>query len=283
MGTQGTNHAGPVVDVAWVAEHLDDPAVRLVEVDEHQHPWRVDHLPGAVAWRWREDLRDPARRDIVSQEGLRELLGRSGVGPATTVVFYGGQVNWFAAYAYWVCRLRGFDRVLLMDGGRVHWAHTGGRFSDRLATPTADDPGPLGLPRPKLRALRDDVIAGLGDPLRVLLDVRMPTEFNGEMLAPPHLPHESGLLPGHIPGAVNMPWVHAVGEDGTFRPAEAVRPELTALGVTPDKEVVVYSRIGERSAYTWFVLHELLGYPRVRNYDGSWSEYGSLVGVPVER
>ncbi len=272
-----------LVDTGWVAVHLDDPGVRIVEVDEDTTAYREAHIPGAVAWHWRDDLHDHPRRDFVSQDQVAALLARSGVGPDTTVVLYGGSNNWFAAYAYWILRLRGFDRIRLMDGGRRKWEREGRVLVDAPVEPAPADPGPLGPEQPGVRAWRDEVLAHQGGLGNVFVDVRSPAEYSGEMLAPPHLPGEQAQVPGHIPGAVNVPWASAVREDGTFRDDDELAALYGGLGITPDTDVITYCRIGERSSHTWFVLHELLGYPRVRNYDGSWTEYGSLVGVPIGR
>ncbi|MCU0307052.1 MAG: sulfurtransferase [Thermoleophilia bacterium] len=272
-----------LVATDWVVEHLDDPACRLVECDEDATAFEAGHIPGAVAWHWRDDLHEHPRRDLISRERLIALLTRSGVGPQTTVVLYGGSHNWFAAHAYWICRLRGFDRVRLLDGGRRKWEMEGRPLVADHTDVAPADPGPLGPERPEVRAWRDDVLAAVGAPGTVFVDVRSPAEFTGEMLAPPHLPQEQAQVPGHVPGARNVPWAIAARDDGTFKDDEELRALYAGAGVGPETDVIAYCRIGERSSHTWFVLHELLGYPRVRNYDGSWTEYGSLVGVPVER
>jgi thiosulfate/3-mercaptopyruvate sulfurtransferase len=270
-----------LVSTDWLAERLDDPNLRIIEVDEDTTAYGKGHIRNAVAWNWFEDLHTTPQRDYVDQDGLSRLLQHAGVDHDTTVVLYGGNNNWFAAYAYWLLHYRGFDDVKLLDGGRKAW-----ELEDReLVTGTPSFPPTdirIGGPdRDESRALRDHVLASVGT--STFVDVRSPEEYRGEVLAPPHLPQEQAQVPGHIPAAANIPWSKAANDDGTFRPAD----ELTALyagqRVTPDREVIAYCRIGERSAHTWFVLHELLGYPTVRNYDGSWTEYGSLVGAPVER
>ena len=272
-----------LVSTDWVADHIGDPAYRLVEVDEDTAAYAGGHIEGAIAWHWKEDLHEDLRREFLSQDGLTELLWRSGVGPDTTVVLYGGNNNWFATYAYWLLRYLGFDRVKLVDGGRKKWELEERPLTTAEPAYDAADPGSLAPVRQDVRAFRDDVLAHLGGAGRTMVDVRSPAEFSGEVLAPPHLPQEQAQVPGHVPGAANVPWASAAADDGSFK----TDAELTALyggvGVTPDTDVIAYCRIGERSSHTWFVLHELLGYPRVRNYDGSWTEYGSLVGVPVER
>jgi thiosulfate/3-mercaptopyruvate sulfurtransferase len=271
-----------LVSTDWVAEHVDDPAYRLVEVDEDTAAYAGGHIRNAIAWHWKDDLHEPLRREFLDQQSLSELLARSGVGPDTTVVLYGGNNNWFATYAYWLLRYLGFDRVKLVDGGRKKWELEDRELVTDEPTVAKADPGSLGKIRDEFRAFRDDVLKHIGKG-KSMVDVRSPAEFSGEVLAPPHLPQEQAQVPGHIPGAANVPWASAAQEDGSFK-SDA---DLTALygnvGVTPDTDVIAYCRIGERSSHTWFVLHEILGYEHVRNYDGSWTEYGSLVGVPVER
>jgi thiosulfate/3-mercaptopyruvate sulfurtransferase len=274
-----------LVSTDWVSQHRDDPAYRLVEVDEDTEAYAQGHIEGALAWHWKDDLHDALRREFLDEAGLRALLARSGVGPESTVVLYGGNNNWFATYAYWLLRYRGFDRVKLLDGGRKEWELEGRALTTQVPSLAAAEPGPLGPERPELRAFREQVLAhleGMGDG-NAMVDVRSPAEYSGELLAPPHLPQEQAQVPGHIPGAANVPWAQAAREDGSFRSDEELSALYAGVGVSPDTDVIAYCRIGERSSHTWFVLHELLGYPKVRNYDGSWTEYGSLVGVPVER
>jgi thiosulfate/3-mercaptopyruvate sulfurtransferase len=272
-----------LVTTDWVAEHLEDPAYRLVEVDEDTAAWGAGHIPGAVAWHWKDDMHETPRREIIGQEDLSALLGRSGVGPDTTVILYGGNNNWFATYAYWLLRYRGFDRVRLMDGGRKKWELEERELTTEAPEVAPAEPGPLGPEREELRALRDAVIAHIGGEGKTMVDVRSPAEFSGELMAPPHLPQEQAQVPGHIPGAANVPWASAAREDGSFKSDEELADLYAGVGVTPDTDVIAYCRIGERASHTWFALHELLGYERVSTYDGSWTEYGSLVGVPVER
>jgi thiosulfate/3-mercaptopyruvate sulfurtransferase len=272
-----------LVSTDWVAEHADDPAYRLVEVDEDTEAYAGGHIAGAIAWHWKDDLHAAPRRDFLDQEALTELLARSGVGPETTVVLYGGNNNWFATYAYWLLRYLGFDRVRLVDGGRKKWEAEGRPLTSEVPSPQRARPGALAPVRDQLRAFRDDVLAHIGAPGGSMVDVRSPGEYSGEVMAPPHLPQEAAQVPGHIPGAANVPWASAAREDGSFRSDEELSALYGGVGVTPDSDVIAYCRIGERSSHTWFVLHEILGYERVRNYDGSWTEYGSLVGVPVER
>ena len=270
-----------LVETDWLEDHLGDPGIRVIEVDEDTTAYEKGHIEGAIGWNWFVDLHDPLRRDYIDQAGLARLLAAAGVGPNTTVVLYGGNNNWFAAYAYWLARYLGFDRVKLLNGGRKAWELEG----RELVTEAPDhSPGTVtvdGPVRGELRALRDEVLGKLGTVRFV--DVRSPEEYRGEALAPPHLPQEQAQVPGHIPGAANIPWAKAVAEDGRFKPASDLRSLYEGEGIVPDRAFIAYCRIGERSAHTWFVLHELLGYPIVGNYDGSWTEYGSLVGVPVER
>ena len=272
-----------LVSTDWVAEHADDPAYRLVEVDEDTTAYAGGHIRNAVAWHWKDDLHEELRREFLGQETLAELLARSGVGPDTTVVLYGGNNNWFATYAYWLLRYLGFDRVKLMDGGRKKWELEERELVTEEPSVARADPGALAPVRPELRAYRDDVLGHIGGGGKSMVNVRSPAEFSGEVLAPPHLPQEQAQVPGHIPGAANVPWATAAREDGSFKSDDELTEIYGGVGVTPDTDVIAYCRIGERSSHTWFVLHELLGYPTVRNYDGSWTEYGSLVGVPVER
>lgn len=272
-----------LVSTEWLAGNADSADIRIIEVDEDTDAYGVGHIAGAIAWHWADDLHDRPRRELISQEQVAALLAKSGVGPNTTVVLYGGNNNWFAAYAYWTLKYRGFDRVKLVDGGRKKWEAERRPQTTDVPHVAAADPGALGPERPELRAFRDDVLATLEDPAHARVDVRSPAEFSGELVAPPHLPQEQAQVPGHIPGSANVPWALAAREDGAFKTDAELRELYDGVGVSPDKRVTAYCRIGERSSHTWFVLHELLEYPDVRNYDGSWTEYGSLVGVPVER
>jgi thiosulfate/3-mercaptopyruvate sulfurtransferase len=272
-----------LISTDWLADNADTADIRIIEVDEDTEAYGTSHIPGSVAWHWRDDLHDRPRRELISQDTLRKLLAAAGVGPQTTIVLYGGNNNWFAAYAYWTLKYRGFDRVQLLDGGRKKWELEGRPQTSEVPLIAAADPGALGPERPDLRAFRDDVLSTLDDADQARVDVRSPQEYSGELVAPAHLPQEQAQVPGHIPGAANVPWALAAREDGSFKSDEELRDLYGNVGITPDKLVTAYCRIGERSSHTWFVLHELLGYPSVRNYDGSWTEYGSLVGVPVAR
>jgi thiosulfate/3-mercaptopyruvate sulfurtransferase len=275
-----------LVTTDWVAEHLDDPDVVVVDVDEDIEAYSRSHIPGSVGLDWKKDLQDPLRRTFLDAEGFKALMDERGITNDTQVVLYGGNNNWFAAYAYWYFKIYGHDKVALMDGGRKKWELEGRELTTEPTHRQPTSGYTPAEPDPEIRARREQVLAEfVGAPDgTALIDVRSPAEYKGETTAPPHLPLEAAMVPGHIPGAANVPWATAVNPDtGEFLPAEQLQQLYADQGVTPDKEVVAYCRIGERSAHTWFVLHEILGYDRVRNYDGSWTEYGSLVDVPVER
>ncbi|MBA2557184.1 MAG: sulfurtransferase [Chloroflexi bacterium] len=270
-----------LVSPEWAQEHLDDPNVRFVEVDVDTEAYSQSHLPGAVGWNWTSQLSDGIRRDIASREDLQRLLRESGIGRDTHTVLYGDNNNWFAAWAYWQLKLHGIDKVSILNGGRRYWLDNGLPLSTDAPQHEPTDIE-LGEPSWDLRAFRDDILPRLGEPGFALVDVRSPAEFSGEVIAPPGMT-ETAQRGGHIPGAASIPWAQAVREDGTFKTADDLRALYGAKGITPDKDVVAYCRIGERSSHSWFVLHELLGYPNVKNYDGSWTEWGSMVNVPIER
>ncbi len=270
-----------LVSTDWLADRLGDETVRPIEVDEDTGAYAAGHIPGAVGWNWTTDLHHPLRRDYVDQAALRKLLGHAGVGEDTTVVLYGGNNNWFAAYAYWLLKYRGFDQVKLLDGGRKKWELEERTLTTDVPEVKPGSGGHFGPERPGLRALRDEVLAAVGS--ATFVDVRSPEEFTGAKLAPDHLPQEQPYVGGHVPGARNIPWSKAANDDGTFRSADELRALYEGAGVSSNGDIVAYCRIGERSSHTWFVLKELLGYENVKNYDGSWTEYGSLVNVPVER
>jgi thiosulfate/3-mercaptopyruvate sulfurtransferase len=278
-----SDYANPdvLVSTDWLEEHLADPSVRAIEVDEDTSAYEKGHIKGAVSWNWTTDLHTAVGRDYIDQAGFSGLLSDAGVGPDTTVVLYGGNNNWFAAYAYWLLKLRGFDHAKLLDGGRKKWELESRELTQEVPSFPATSLTIRGAERSEIRALRDEVLAKLGSGAG-FVDVRSPEEYRGEKLAPDHLPQEQSQVPGHIAGAANIPWVKAANDDGTFKSADELRALYEGEGITPDKEVIAYCRIGERSSHTWFALQELLGYTNVKNYDGSWTEYGSLVGVPVE-
>jgi thiosulfate/3-mercaptopyruvate sulfurtransferase len=269
-----------LVDADWVQGHLDDPGVVLVEVDEDTTAYDKGHIKGAVKLDWRKDLQDPVRRDFVDKAGFEQLLSGRGISNDDTVILYGGNNNWFAAYAYWYFKLYGHDTVKLLDGGRKKWELD----SRDMVTDVPIRPATSYRAKEQdrsIRAFRDDVIAAIGN--LNLVDVRSPDEFAGRLLAPAHLPQEQAQRGGHVPTAKNVPWSKAAEEDGTFKSNQALTElYLDEAGLDFGKDTIAYCRIGERSAHTWFVLHELLGQPNVKNYDGSWTEYGSLVGVPIE-
>ena len=280
-----TDYANPnaLVSTDWLAARLDDPTLRIIEVDEDTDAYTRRHIPNAIAWDWSKDLHHPVRRDYLDQDGFSDRLAAAGVDADTTVILYGGNNNWFAAYAYWLLRLRGFDKVKLLDGGRKKW-----NLEDR---PTTDDVPAFpktsftieGSERPELRVFRDQVLGFVFDDTVSFVDVRSPEEFSGEKLAPDHLPQEQPYVGGHVPGALNIPWSKAANEDGSFKSADDLAALYGGAGIDGTGKVVAYCRIGERSSHTWFVLHELLGHTDVANYDGSWTEYGSLVGAAVEK
>jgi thiosulfate/3-mercaptopyruvate sulfurtransferase len=274
-------HPEALVSTSWLAGRLGQADLRVIEVDEDTTAYEKGHIRGAVGWNWSADLHAEVGRDYLSQDALSALLSAAGVGAGTTVVLYGGNNNWFAAYAYWILKLRGFDAVRLLDGGRKKWELESRELVTEVPAHAPVEYRIQAAEQPGIRALRDEVLASAGTQTG-LVDVRSPEEYRGERLAPDHLPGEQAQVPGHIPGAVNVPWARAANDDGTFKPADELRSIYTRLGITADRPVIAYCRIGERSAHTWFALTELLGYPDVKNYDGSWTEYGSLVAVPVE-
>ncbi|MGN6172000.1 MAG: sulfurtransferase [Streptosporangiaceae bacterium] len=269
-----------LVDADWVENHLDDPGVVLVEVDEDTTAYDKGHIRNAIKLDWKQDLQDPVRRDFVDRHGFEQLLSERGISNDDTVVLYGGNNNWFAAYAYWYFRLYGHGNVKLLDGGRKKWELE----SREMVTAVPQRPRTsyqASEQDSSLRAMRDEVVDSIGK--RNLVDVRSPDEFTGKLLAPAHLPQEQAQRAGHIPTAKNVPWSKAANDDGTFKSDDALRALYEGeAGLDFGKDTIAYCRIGERSAHTWFVLHELLGQPHVKNYDGSWTEYGSLVGVPIE-
>ncbi len=269
-----------LVTADWAAEHLDDPTVVFVEVDEDVSAYDKGHLAGAVRLDWRTELQDQVARDFVDRAGFEKLLSAKGIGNDDTVVLYGGNNNWFAAYAYWYFTLYGHRDVKLLDGGRKKWELD----SRPLTAEVVARPATTYVAKEQdlsIRAFRDETIAAIGT--KNLVDVRSPDEFSGKLLAPAHLPQEQSQRAGHIPTAVNVPWSKAANDDGTFKSDEELRALYAGAGLDEGRETIAYCRIGERSSHTWFALHELLGQTGVKNYDGSWTEYGSLVGVPVAK
>ena len=268
-----------LVTADWAESNLDAPNTVFVEVDEDTSAYDTGHIPGAVKLDWKTDLQDPVRRDFVDAAQFSKLLSERGIGNDDTVVLYGGNNNWFAAYAYWYFKLYGHQDVKLLDGGRKKWELDARPLSTDAVTRaetsyTAKDPDN------SIRAFRDEVIDAIGN--KNLVDVRSPDEFSGKILAPAHLPQEQSQRPGHVPSAINVPWSKAANEDGTFKSDEDLAKLYADAGLDGEKETIAYCRIGERSSHTWFVLQELLGHQNVKNYDGSWTEYGSLVGAPIE-
>ncbi len=281
-GNNGYATPGVLVTTGWVAEHGHDANVRLVEVDVDTKAYDSGHIAGAVGWNWKQDTQDNLRRNLPNPDQLQSLLRRSGISPNTTVILYGDNNNWFAAYALWLLKYYGHDDARLINGGRVKWIAEG----RELTTEVPRYPGTqytVKHPNANIRALRDLVLANVDKAGSALVDVRSPKEYSGELLAPENLPQEGAQRGGHIAGAINQPWAQAVRPDATFKSREELKTIYVAKGVRPEKEVIAYCRIGERSAHTWFVLKYLLGYPKVRNYDGSWTEWGNLVGAPIEK
>jgi thiosulfate/3-mercaptopyruvate sulfurtransferase len=282
MAGNGSYAKDVLVTTAWVAEHLDDPGVVLAEVDENPGLYDEGHIAGAVKLHWREDLQDRVERDLVDRATFERLLGGRGIGNDTTVVLYGDRNNWFAAYAYWYLKTYGHANVRIMDGGRQKWIDEGRELTGDVPAPAVRSYSASDRDE-SIRAYRDQVLGWIGGAGRALVDVRSPGEYAGDLIAPPGYEQEGAQRAGHIPTAASIPWAAAVEDDGTFRSAEELRALYGGKGVTPDKQVVAYCRIGERSAHTWFVLRELLGYEHVRNYDGSWTEWGNLVDAPIEQ
>lgn len=268
-----------LVSADWAESNLDAPKTVFVEVDEDTTVYDTNHIPGAIRIDWRKDLQDPVRRDVVDAAQFAELLSERGIANDDTVILYGGNNNWFAAFAYWYFKLYGHARVKLLDGGRKKWELDRRPLSDEVPARPATSYTARPLDE-SLRARRDEVIAAINT--KNLIDVRSPDEFAGKILAPAHLPQEQSQQPGHIPSAINVPWSRAANEDGTFKSDDALAKLYADAGVDGQKETIAYCRIGERSSHTWFVLRELLGHRNVKNYDGSWMEYGSLVGAPIE-
>ncbi len=275
-------HPDALVSTEWVAEHGNDANVRLVEVDVDTSAYEQGHIAGAVGWNWQSQLQQPVRRDLASKEEIEQLLGGSGIGNDTTVILYGDNNNWFAAWAFWQLKYYGHPDVRLMNGGRVKWEAEGRPLTadvpSHAATAYTASEGDQSI-----RAYRDHVLARVNEGNLALVDVRSPAEFSGELLAPANVPQEGSQRGGHIPGAANIPWGQAVAEDGTFKSADDLRQLYGGNGIDGSRDTIAYCRIGERSSHTWFVLTQLLGLENVRNYDGSWTEWGSIVGAPIEK
>ncbi len=281
---EGYAHPEVLVSTAWLAEHLSDPHVRIVESDEDVLLYETGHIPGAVKIDWHTDEQDQIRRDFVDKAGFKRLLGSRGIGNDTTVVFYGDRNNWYATYTFWLFRLYGHQNLKVLDGGRAKWEAEGRPLVKDVpryaaASYTASDADL------SIRAFRDEVLAEYVNSAKgkALVDVRSPAEYKGEVIAMVNYPQEGAQRGGHVPGARNIPWARAANEDGTFKSVDELRALYSGEGISPDKKVIAYCRIGERSSHTWFVLTQLLGFENVKNYDGSWTEWGSLVGVPIER
>ncbi|GHO89480.1 sulfurtransferase [Dictyobacter formicarum] len=275
-------HPEALVDTNWVADHLNDPNVRLIEADEDVLLYEVGHIPGAVKLDWHVDVQNPLSRDFIDQEGLEKLFSKWGITNDTTIVLYGDRNNWYAAYSYWLFTQFGHKNLKLLNGGRTKWEAEGRPYTKEVPHygPTTYHAQPADE---SIRAFRDQVMAELKNPELRLIDVRSPQEYSGELLHMVNYPQEGAQRAGHIPGAKNIPWAVSANADGTFKSTSELRDIYGNKDVTPDRQVITYCRIGERSAHTWFVLTRLLGYENVRNYDGSWTEWGSLVRSPIER
>ena len=275
-------HPESLVTTDWVAEHGADASVRLVEVDVDTSSYDKGHIAGAVGWDWHSQLQQTVRRDLVSKEDLEKLLGSAGIDNNTTVILYGDNNNWFAAWAFWQLKYYGHDAVKLMNGGRAKWEAEGKPLTTEAANPGSKS-YQAKAPNEDIRAYRDQVLSKVNSGSVSLVDVRAPAEYSGELLAPENLPQEGAQRGGHIPGAANIPWGQAVAEDGSFKSADDLKALYGGKGIDGGKETIAYCRIGERSSHTWFVLTQLLGHQNVRNYDGSWTEWGSIVGAPIEK
>jgi thiosulfate/3-mercaptopyruvate sulfurtransferase len=282
MANDGYARPEVLVDTDWVAQHLNDPKVRIVEADEDVLLYEQGHIPGAVKLDWLVDVQDPVERDFVDKQGFEQLMSRWGIANDTTVIFYGDKNNWYACYSFWLFKYYGHQDARVMNGGRQKWLDEGRELTREVpqvqpSRYTAKEPDA------SIRAFRQDVEALLGKPGAALVDVRSPQEYRGEVIHMMGYPQEGAQRAGHVPGAQSIPWGTAVRENGTFKSPEELKEIYGGKGITGDKDVIAYCRIGERSSHTWFVLTQLLGYPDVRNYDGSWTEWGSLVRAPIEK
>jgi thiosulfate/3-mercaptopyruvate sulfurtransferase len=276
-------YAKPVlVTTDWLAEHLNDDSVVVAEVDENPDLYDEGHIAGAVKLHWRDDLQDPVERDLVDKPTFERLMSERGISNDSTLVLYGDKNNWFAAYAYWYLKIYGHEDVRILDGGRQKWTDEGREFTTETSHRQLSEYNASERDE-SIRTYRDTVKEGIGEQSKALVDVRSPQEYTGDLISPPGYEQEGAQRAGHIPTAASIPWATAVRDDGTFKSAEELRELYESKGVTPEKEVTAYCRIGERSAHTWFVLRELLGYEDVKNYDGSWTEWGNLVDVPIEK
>jgi thiosulfate/3-mercaptopyruvate sulfurtransferase len=275
-------HPDSLVDTQWVADHLGKAGIALAEVDVDTSAYDSGHVEGSLGWNWQTDLQNTLTRDLLTSNEVADLLGRSGISNDTTIVLYGDNNNWFAAWAFWFLRMYGHQNVKLMNGGRVKWVAEGRSITNDVTSPTAVSYSASAADS-SLRALRDTVLAAASAGGTQLVDVRSPAEYNGEVIAPENMPQEGAQRSGHIPGAASIPWLTTINDDGTFKSADELGDIYGPKGIDGGTDVITYCRIGERSAHSWFALTQLLGFDNVSNYDGSWTEYGSLVGAPIEK
>ena len=275
-------HPDSLVDTQWVADNLGKAGIALAEVDVDTSAYDSGHIEGSLGWNWQTDLQNTVTRDLLTSDEVAELLGSSGISNDTTIVLYGDNNNWFAAWAFWFLRMYGHQDVKLMNGGRVKWVAEGRPITNDVPSSTAVSYSASGADT-SLRALRDTVLAAASAGGTKLVDVRSPAEYSGEVIAPENMPQEGAQRSGHIPGAASIPWLTTINDDGTFKSADELTGIYESKGIDGGTDVITYCRIGERSAHTWFALTQLLGFDNVSNYDGSWTEYGSLVGAPIEK
>ena len=275
-------HPDSLVDTQWVADHLGKAGIALAEVDVDTSAYDSGHIEGSLGWNWQTDLQNTLTRDLLTSNEVADLLGRSGISNDTTIVLYGDNNNWFAAWAFWFLRMYGHQNVKLMNGGRAKWVAEGRSTTTDVPSPTAVSYSASAADT-SLRALRDTVLAAASAGGTQLVDVRSPAEYNGEVIAPENMPQEGAQRSGHIPGAASIPWLTTINDDGTFKSADELGDIYGPKGIDGGTDVITYCRIGERSAHSWFALTQLLGFDNVSNYDGSWTEYGSLVGAPIEK